>query len=162
MAQYAANTSVSPEKSRAEIERTLSRYGARRFAYMRDDDEGWARIQFVIEERIVQIELPLPKATERRFTHTEAKDRERSEDAARKAWEQACRQGWRALGLVIKAKLEAVEAGISTFEQEFMAHLMLPNGQTAGEVLIPRILQAQGSQEMLAALPWRGEIDAAT
>lgn len=156
MAQYASSTSVSPEKSRAEIERTLSRYGAKKFAYMRDDDEGWARIQFVIDERIVQIELPLPKATERRFTHTEKRDTERSEKAAREAWEQACKQGWRALGLVIKAKLEAVEAKISTFEQEFMAHMLLPNGQTAGEVLIPRIVAAQGSKEMLAALPWGG------
>ena len=157
MGQYAAQTSVSPEKSRAEIEHTLSRYGAKKFAYMRDDDEGWARIQFVISDRIVQIELPLPKATERRFTHTEKRGTPRSEDAARKEWEQACKQGWRALGLVIKAKLEAVEAGISTFEEEFMAHMLLPTGQTAGEVLIPRILQAQGSSEMLAALPWGGD-----
>ena len=67
MGQYAAQTSVSPEESRAEIEHTLSRYGAKKFAYMRDDDEGWARIQFVISDRIVQIELPLPKATERRL-----------------------------------------------------------------------------------------------
>jgi len=156
MAQYASSTSVSPEKSRAEIERTLSRYGAKRFAYMRDDDAGWARIQFDLTGRMVQIELPLPKRDERRFTHTEARDVERSEDAARKQWEQACKQGWRALGLVIKAKLEAVEAGISTFEREFMANLLLPNGQTAGDVLVPRILEAQGSKEMLAALPWGG------
>jgi HEXXH motif-containing protein len=156
MAHYAAQTTVTPERSRAEIEHTLSRYGAKKFAYMRDDDEGWARIQFVIGTNVVQIELPLPKATERRFTHTKARGSARTPEAARKEWEQACRQGWRALGLVIKAKLEAVEAGISTFEQEFMAHMLLPNGQTAGEVLLPRILQAQTSREMLAALPWSG------
>lgn len=156
MATYASQTTVSPEKSRSEIESTLTRYGAKRFAYMRDDDEGWARIQFEIRTRLVQIELPLPKPTERRFTHTPSRNTKRSPEAARKEWEQACRQSWRALGLVIKAKLEAVEARISTFEQEFMAHMLLPNGKTAGEVLIPRILEAQGSQEMLAALPWGG------
>jgi hypothetical protein len=30
---YAANTTVAPEKSRAEIERTLRRYGADAFSY---------------------------------------------------------------------------------------------------------------------------------
>lgn len=156
MGRYAESTAVSPEKSRAEIERTLTRYGAKRFAYMRDDEEGWAKIQFVINGRMVQITLPLPGASERRFTHTESRGTERTEAAAHKAWEQACKQGWRALGLVIKAKLEAVEAGISTFEQEFMANLLLPSGETAGEMLVPQIIAAQESQEMFKALPWSG------
>ena len=49
------------------------------------------------------------------------------------AWEQACRQRWRALLLIIRAKLEAAEAGISTLETEFLANIVLPDGRTAGQ-----------------------------
>lgn len=63
----------------------------------------------------------------------------RSPELAAKEWEQACRQRWRALALVIKAKLEAVESGISVFEDEFMANIVLPGGRTVSEEVRPRI-----------------------
>ena len=47
--------------------------------------------------------------------------RERGARARQETHDQACRQRWRALLLVIKAKLEAVTAGISTVETEFLA-----------------------------------------
>ena len=53
--------------------------------------------------------------------------------------EQAQRQRWRALLLVIKAKLEAIEAGIATFEDEFLAYTMLPSGETVGEWVSPQL-----------------------
>jgi hypothetical protein len=46
------------------------------------------------------------------------------------------------LALCIKAKLEAVEAGIVTFDEEFFAHIVLPGGQTVGERLIPELGRA--------------------
>ncbi|WP_260842520.1 hypothetical protein [Paenarthrobacter nicotinovorans] len=70
---------------------------------------------------------------DRRFTHTPAKGQLRAPEAAAKEYEQAVRQSWRALALVVKAKLEAVEAGIVGFEEEFFAHLVLPNGKTVFE-----------------------------
>ena len=137
---YASSTSVSVEKSRAEIERTLAKYGADQFAY------GWDRsaamIGFALEGRQVRFVLPLPDRDDRIFTHTPAKNQRRTEAAAHQAWEQACRARWRALFLVIKAKLEAVESGITEFEDEFLAHILLPNGTTAGEWLRPQIESA--------------------
>ena len=41
-----------------------------------------------------------------------------------------------------KAKLEAVESGIATFEEEFMAHIVMPNGKTVGEMALPLIESA--------------------
>ena len=35
--------------------------------------------------------------------------------------------------LVIKAKLEAVEAGVTTFEQEFLANMVLPDKTTVSD-----------------------------
>ena len=137
MAAYAKNTTVSAEKSRGEIERTLARYGATEFGY------GWkgtgAVIAFHVEGRSIRFLLDMPSKDLREFTHSPGRDLERSPEAARKAWEQSTRQRWRALLLVIKAKLEAIAAGISTFDEEFLAHILLPNGKTVGEFSIPQI-----------------------
>ena len=54
----------------------------------------------------------------------------------------------RALLLVIKAKLEAVTAGISTIETEFLANIVLPDNTTAGEWMLPQIDRAYCTGEM--------------
>lgn len=134
MTRFAANTSVPVAKSKAEIETILERYGAEQFM------SGWnadcAVIGFTIridDEQIrkIRFNLPMPSKTERRFTHHSKG--ERSPDAALKEWEQACRQRWRALALVIKAKLEAVECGISTVEDEFLAQTVMADGRTVSQ-----------------------------
>ena len=108
MPTYASQTSVPSDKSRAEIERTLARYGASSFMY------GWdqtrAVIAFEMNGRRLKFILPMPERDSREFTHTPAKNQRRSAAAAEAAYDQAVRQRWRALALVIKAKLEAVEA----------------------------------------------------
>jgi hypothetical protein len=50
----------------------------------------------------------------------------RTDKAIARAIDQADRQRWRALYLVIRAKLEAVEAGIAVYEQEFLAFISSP------------------------------------
>lgn len=130
-ARYAQGTSVDSSASRAEIERTLTRYGATSFMY--GWEESRAALAFSADGRQVRFILPLPDRHDRRFTHTPAKNQARSPEAAEKEYEQACRQSWRALALVVKAKLEAVSAGIVSFEQEFLAHIVLPNGRTVFE-----------------------------
>jgi len=54
---------------------------------------------------------------------------------------------------VIKAKLEAVEAGIAVFEDEFMANIVLPNGSTVSQFMLPQIAQAYESGNMPNMLP---------
>jgi len=141
---YAEKTTVSAEKSRAEIEATLLRYGATRFAYMIGGDR--AQIAFEANGRLLRFELPLPDPKDRAFTHMRRRGGypiARSEGAARAAYDQALRQRWRALALCIKAKLEAVEARISTFEDEFLAHIVIPgDGRTAGDWLRPQLALA--------------------
>lgn len=75
-------------------------------------------------------------------THTAARGTRREPKAAYDEWEKACRQRWRALALCIKAKLEAVECGITTFESEFLAHIVLPNGETMADRALPYIAEA--------------------
>lgn len=136
MAQYAQNTTVDSGKSRAEIERTLERYGAESFAYASEATR--AMIAFVKDGRQIRFMLPLPDRRSREFTLTPT-GRQRTDSAAREEYEKAVRQKWRALALMVKAKLEAVESGIVTFEQEFLAHTVLPNGRTVFEETAPAI-----------------------
>lgn len=148
---YAENTSVSTEKSRGEIERTLQRYGADQFMYGWDQDR--AVVGFQMDGRQLRFLLPMPSKTDPAFTTTPTGRRRRNDTAAFAAWEQACRQKWRALSLVIKAKLEAVDAGIAIFEDEFMANIVLPNGSTVSQFMLPQIAAAYESGKMPLLLP---------
>lgn len=149
MGRFAENTTVAAERSRDEIEATLVRYGAGAFMY------GWeeqrAVVQFRMADRLIRFDLPMPDRNERRFTHHARGAR--TESAAIAAWEQATRQRWRALALVVKAKLEAVESGITTFEHEFLAHIVLPDGSTVGQWAGPQVAEAYLSGAMPKLLP---------
>ena len=149
--RYAENTQVPSDRSRAEIETTLRRYGASAFGY--GWDENAAAVMFRLNGRQIRFRLPMPDPGERRFTHTEGRGLVRSASAQEAEYEKAVRQSWRALALVIKAKLEAVAAGITTAEEEFLAHTVLPNGSTVGEWALPQIAQAYQRNEMPALMP---------
>ena len=141
--RYAAQTTVASDKSRAEIERTLTRYGATAFMY------GWdgprAVIGFRARDRNIRFVLTMPEIKQFRTSPT---GRWRSDKAMQEAWEQACRSAWRALALVIKAKLEAVESKIVTFEDEFLPHVVLPDGSTVKDWIGPQIAHVYASGEM--------------
>ncbi len=143
MRRYAQNTSVPVDRSRAEIERTLERYGATGFGYSWERREvaispvpvygaktevrEFAMLGFKLKARSIRLDVPMPTVREARS--------EARLDAAR-------RQRWRALLLVIKAKLEAVESGIGTLESEFLANVVTESGRTIGEVVLPRLSEA--------------------
>jgi hypothetical protein len=148
MSKYANKTTVSVEKSKAEIEKTLVKYGADGFSSAWE--QGRAAITFRIDERIVRLELSLPELEE--FA-TNARGARMGAAKSRGAWEQAKRQRWRALNLIVKAKLEAVECGISTIEREFLADVVLPDNTRLGDRLMPQIAASYASGKMPALLP---------
>ena len=154
MTRFAEKTGVASANSRAEIERTLTRYGADGFMYGWADDS--AVVAFRMRHRAIKFVLPMPDRKAREFTHTPVYDTERTTDKAQTAYEQAVRQRWRALALVIKAKLEAVESGITVFDDEFMAHIVLPDGKTVGQVMRPQIAIAYDSGKMPPLLGYDG------
>lgn len=149
---YAENTSVSSDRSRAEIERILARYGADEFGYATRRD--MAVIQFSAQGRTIRFTVPLPDREDREFTHTPSRGTRRTPAQIEAAYEQAVRQRWRALALVVKAKLEAVASGIVTFEQEFLPHILLPGGRTVYEETAPAIAAqyASGRPQPLLAI----------
>ena len=143
MSQYANNTSVSPEKSQSEIQKTLRKYGADRFGIM--EEKTKAHVMFEYSGLSIQLSIDLPDESE--FITTES-GRDRSKTSIETAYNQAIRQRWRALLLAIKAKLEAVECGISTIEKEFLAFMVMPDGRSLSDHLIPKIHQIVKSGKM--------------
>lgn len=134
--KYASQTEVSVEKSRAEIEKILTRYGATKFAYFTEEQK--ACIAFEMTGKRIRFMLPLPN----KFADEFKKDRWgylRADNQRLKLWEQACRQRWRALTLAIKAKLEWVETGIVSVEEEFLPYIVTASGKTVAEMLMPQL-----------------------
>lgn len=130
---YANGTTVSVEKSQAEIQKLVTKYGATSFASGYTPEN--AVIVFEARQRRVKFVLPFPKLKDlnRRY--------QRKSPAEQLAAEQ--RRLWRAFALVIKAKLEAVASNVTTFETEFLAHIVDPStGKTIGETAIPAIAAA--------------------
>jgi hypothetical protein len=132
MARFAAQTRVGADQTRTEIERTLSRYGAVAFGYMAV--EGQAIIAFKCAERHIKITVPLPTGDDERG-------------------KQEARQRWRALLLVIKAKLESVESGIETLEEAFYANIVMPDGKTVYEATHKHVAVAYETGRVTKLLP---------
>ena len=126
---YARYTKVPVDRSRAEIERLLSHYKADQFGTAIDNDKGRAMVQFRLQKRLIRFDLPFPNKNE-----------------------QEVRRRWRALVLSIKAKLEAVESGITSFESEFLGYVVLPDGRTVGETIRPELDRLIQSNQMPQSL----------
>lgn len=145
MSPYAEGTSVSPERSQAEISEILRRYGADGFAYGWEADR--AMIAFTAHGRQVRFVLPLPSKTDPAFARSPA-GRTRDAKAAFAAYEAEHRRRWRALTLAIKAKLEVVDSGIATFETEFLANIVLPDGTLVGDSVLPAVEESYATGQM--------------
>lgn len=145
MSKYAEGTSVPPDRSRNEIEKIITKYGANSFATF-SRPEG-AAIAFEVNRRSIRMTVPFPPLQEFKKDHN---GYARSDKQAQERQDQAVRQRWRALVLVIKAKLEAVESGVATFDQEFLPYILIPGGrgQTVGDQLLPQIAAGYESGKM--------------
>jgi|SRR5580765_1985729 len=124
---YALRTKVPISRSKQEIEAVLAKHGAKKFAYYVETTR--ASVVFEAADRRIRFDLPLPEG------------------------EQKQRERWRAMLLCIKAKLESVESKIETFEEAFLAHVVMPDGSTVSEGLIPQIRIAYKDGSMPSLLP---------
>lgn len=141
---YAEGTSVSVERSEAEIKALLRRHGIETYGTVNDDAKGEAIVWFIFGKtvqarRTAKIVLSLPKSAD--LAGGQRLPKRTQEESDRRRHEQACREKWRLLVLLIKAKLEAIAAGVSTMEREFLADTVLPNGTPLSEALKPVLAQ---------------------
>lgn len=122
MRRYAERTSVPMAQSRTEIEHLLERHGAGGFVY--GTISGQAMIAFEMKSRRIRFIVPMPVA-------------KRTAEENKIAAEH--RRRWRALLLVLKAKLEAVASSIVTFDEEFLAHIVIDGNATVGDRIVPTL-----------------------
>jgi|HubBroStandDraft_4_1064222.scaffolds.fasta_scaffold00038_68 hypothetical protein len=105
---YAAKTIVPVERTKAAIEKLVKRYGAKGFAVGWHNDR--AQLSFVAHDRQIRFTIVIPPQA------------------------QAERVRWRILLLLVKAKLEAVDAKVVTFEEAFVGDIVMPQtGKTVWE-----------------------------
>lgn len=104
---YAERTTVPYEKTIRDIIELVKKAGAVQVGQMEDDQR--LTVIFGLDDRQIRFRV---------------------------AWENspaAQRQRARALLLVVKAKLESVASGVETFEQAFLANIVLSDGKTVHE-----------------------------
>jgi hypothetical protein len=136
---FAKGTDVPVAKTRTEIEALLTRYGATKFGSFWDSAQ--AVIMCEAKGRKLRFVLPVPDPNSKMFAKTKA-GQARNAEQRKVAAAAEERRRWRALLLVLKAKLESVESGIESFESAFLASIVVPGGGTFGEWAIPQIAEA--------------------
>lgn len=135
--RYAEGTQVSAERSRAELEELLRRHGAQEFAVYTSAER--TVFMYRLKGSMVRHHVEYPADLQQFQTKNHYGTPLRKPDELTKRAEQEWRRRWRALVLVCKAKLEIIESGGSTFEREFLADMLLADGQTVAQALVPKL-----------------------
>ena len=118
MAKYAKNTTVPASKSKVQVQELLVNYGIDEFFFgtsPRGDGIG-----FKYEGRVYKHNVPMP---------------DHDDYATDKQYEQAVRQRWRIFYMSLKMKLEEIQSGGMTFEDQFLAMMVLPDGTTVSDFM---------------------------
>jgi hypothetical protein len=146
--KYAEGTDVAADKSRAELEALLDKHGATQFAVHKDAER--TVVYYRMRERMVRQVVVYPSAEQyKTYCRKGANGKTtRKADEIKKLQEAEWRRLWRAQVLITKAKLEIIASGGSTFENEFLAWMVLPNGDTVAEVLLPKLAEAYATGQM--------------
>jgi hypothetical protein len=129
---YAERTKVEASKTRVEIENLLRKAGATRIGIITEPTA--AVVIFEAHDRRLKFTIRLDERVDAKGA-------------------QARRSQWRALMLCIKAKLESVASKIETFEEAFLAHVVVGDGQTVYEHVRPKLIGIAKTGHMVPLLP---------
>ena len=110
---YAETTKVPILKTQAEICELVQRAGATTYGTATEGGRGI--VFFRLKNRMIRFMVEVPDG------------------------EQKSRTRWRALLLILKAKIEAINTGIVTMEDEFLAQTMTGDGGTVSDHIQPII-----------------------
>lgn len=131
MSSLPYSNATSGDKALSEIKKILQRFGCGKFGVMTDWDECVLIIQF--EWNGVKVSFP---ASIKGYASTYLKEKPYSyrmhctkTQYEAKALEIGSMAVYSILRDWIKANVVAVETGMVTLEEVFMAHVLLPNGQ---------------------------------
>ena len=125
---YADKTKTPVDVTISDIRNVVTKHGGKQFVFGVAEDK--ILIGFIKDDRKVHIQVGQSPQHE-----------QRNKSLAR------------ALLLVIKAKLEAVAAGVSVFEEEFLANIVLPDNTLVGTQARVAIAAAYDGRDMPPLLP---------
>ena len=125
---YAENTKVPVQNTIGEIQRTVIKFGGEQFLHASMEDR--LVVGFSMEGRQVRFQV-----------------KQFADDG------QSSRSVARALFLVLKAKLVAVDSGVSVFEDEFLGNIVLPDGRLLSQHVKPHLSTAYETGEIPPMLP---------
>ncbi len=119
---YAERTDVPVSRTKTEIEALVGKFGATAFGSL--EISGRVQIVFQMNGRNLMFRLELPEGAQQQ------------------------RSIYRALLLTIKGKLESAARGIETFEEAFLANIVMPDGRTVAETTSPQIESAYAGHDV--------------
>lgn len=130
--RYAEGTKVTVESSRGEITGILAKHGCEVMAWGTAPDGD--TLQFVLGGKSFRFKITKPTRDE-----VYKRDAKSYSYPANVDWDTKVaaewRRRWRAHVLLIKAKLEFIEGGDTTLEQEFLPYAVLKDGRTVSELI---------------------------
>lgn len=132
---YAYGTKVSVQSSQFEIQRTLQRFQASGFAFMQEGRK--AMVLFQVGERRIRFDVPEP-------------DRKNARSSSPADLDLETQRLWRSLAMAIKAKLDIIQSGIATFEEEFLPYTLVNQNETFYEATQRPEMRAMLAQPSMA------------
>mgnify|MGYP006338686791 CR=1 FL=1 len=126
--RYAEGTTTTVNTTRNEIEVLVKKFGAHQILAYEDRDR--AIVQFTARDRMIRLTLAIPSDDSLSKTET---GRRRSVGSLAEARDKEMRRLWRALVLLVRAKITAVNENIVTFEEESLANVVMADGRTVAE-----------------------------
>lgn len=138
---YAEGTEVTIRRSQEEVTRLLKKVGAVRIVATEDEPANAGVIMFELHARRIQVAIPYPALTERRFA---LRPRIKPETA----WEAEKRRLWRVAVIRLKVDLETTEGDAAAFQNRLLPYTVLPNGRTVGEMVTGAVEDAVATGTM--------------
>lgn len=144
MAENYWTTSVSIARSADAIQQLLVQFGAERFALIQDWKGGRLAVQFSYRGYPVEFGVDMHQVAQTQLLAKPWNAKRRCSKVVyeRAIEEKAGKVAMRILAHHLKAALIAVEYGLVSFEDVFLAKFLCKNGQTVGEALVPKLAEA--------------------
>ncbi len=157
MSKYAAGTTVTASNTQGEIMGLLGKRGVQKIATFCEPERF--SLAFEHEGIPYRVGLPLPDPDDPEFSEymQGSVKYKRTESAIRERYEKELNRRWRAFGMVIKAKIVAVEEGISTMQAEFIGNAVLSTGRTVSETYAEELGVLAASGQLSALMPPGGK-----
>ena len=115
-------TNVPVAKSQEELRKVLRRYGADRFSFT--ESRELAEVTFSHGAWAVRMRVPIRPMTEAAAREWARAQRVNQAKAVEGRQDSETRRVWRVLYWLLKTRMEAIDAGVETFEQAFLPHLL--------------------------------------